>query len=65
MLYYECYLYRPDGTICGASPFTEADDGEARRVARSILAQRHDAVRCELWQEDREIFLALRTTGRA
>jgi len=55
MRYYECYLYRADGSVCGASPLLRKSDDEAAELARQILAQRHDAQRFELWQEDRRV----------
>jgi hypothetical protein len=53
--YYECYFYRADGTVCGASPLLRSDDRAARDMARHIFAQRGDAERYELWQDDRQV----------
>ena len=55
MLYYECYLYRPDGSICGASPLLRDDDEKAAEAAREIFMQREDAASFELWQENRQV----------
>jgi hypothetical protein len=55
MVYYECYLYRADGTVCGASPLLRQSDGDAVELARRIFIHRGDANRFELWQEERRI----------
>jgi hypothetical protein len=57
MTYYECYLYRADGSVCGASPLFRQGDHEATEVARQIFAQRGDARRFELWQDDRQVHI--------
>lgn len=57
MLYYECYLYRSDGTICGASPLFRDGDLAAMEVARQIFAHRDDAHSIELWQDDRQVHI--------
>jgi hypothetical protein len=56
MNYYECYLYRPDGSICGASPILRPKDVEAIEVARQIFTGRDDASCVELWQDDRQVY---------
>lgn len=55
MLYYECYLYRPDGSICGASPLLRDDDSTAMEAAWQILTHRNDARTVELWQDNRRV----------
>jgi hypothetical protein len=56
MIYYECYLYRSDGSICGASPILREKDVEAIDVARQIFTGRDDAICVELWQESRQVY---------
>ena len=56
MVYYECYLYRPDGSICGASPILRRKDVDAIEVARHIFTGRNDASSVELWQDDRQVY---------
>ena len=56
MVYYECYLYRPDGSICGASPILRQKDVEAIEVARQIFTDRNDASLVELWQDNRQVY---------
>lgn len=56
MIYYECYLYRPDGSICGASPILREKDVEAIEVARRIFIGRDDAIHVELWQDGRQVY---------
>lgn len=56
MLYYECYLYRSDGSICGASPVLRRKDVEAIEVARQIFTGRGDATSVELWQDKRQVY---------
>ena len=65
MTYYECYLYRADGSVCGASPLFRPGDDEAMEVARHIFAQRGDARRFELWQDDRQIHIGENETRKA
>ena len=56
MNYYECYLYRADGSVCGASPFLRAKDVEAIEFAAQIFAERNDARSVELWQDERQVY---------
>jgi len=56
MVYYECYLYRLDGSICGASPILRKKDVDAIEVARGIFTGRNDASSVELWQDDRQVY---------
>jgi hypothetical protein len=57
MIYYECYLYRADGSICGASPFLRAKDVEAIAFAHQIFSERGDARSIELWQDERQVYV--------
>jgi hypothetical protein len=65
MIYYECYLYRADGTVCGASPLLRRDDQDAMEIARHIFAQRNDARRFELWQDERQVHVEEEVARRA
>lgn len=56
MNYYECYLYRADGSICGASPILRHKDVEAIEQARAIFTRRSDAQSVELWQDERQVY---------
>ena len=56
MNYYECYLYRQDGSICGASPILRGKDVDAIETARNIFTHRGDAKSVELWQDDRQVY---------
>jgi hypothetical protein len=65
---YFCYIHRKTGGVPHFEVLPETSQGRAIDEAARLLAERSDAIRAEVWEEDRLIFtlpgdMAIRPTA--
>jgi hypothetical protein len=53
---YFCYIHRKAGGVPHLEVLPETNQGPAIDIAARLLAQRADAVRAEIWEDERLIF---------
>jgi len=53
---YFCYIHRKTGGVPHFEVLPETSQGGAIDEAARLLAERSDAIRAEVWEEDRLIF---------
>ena len=62
---YFCYIHRQAGGVPHLEVLPETSQGPAIDTAARLMAQRADAVRAEIWEDERLIFsLPREATGR-
>jgi hypothetical protein len=63
---YLCYIHRQSGGVPHLEVLPETSQGRAIDTAARLMAQRADAVRAEIWEDERLIFtLPRELAGRA
>jgi hypothetical protein len=53
---YFCYIHRQTGGVPHLEVLPETSEGPAIDMAARLMAQRADAVRAEIWEDERLIF---------
>lgn len=53
---YFCFIHRRTGGVPHFEVLPESTEGRAIDIAAQLLAQRADAVRAEVWEDERLIF---------
>ena len=63
---YFCYIHRQAGGVPHLEVLPETSEGPAIDMAARLMAQRADAVRAEIWEDERLVFtLPRELAGRA
>ena len=60
---YFCYIHRQTGGVPHFEVLPETSQGPAIDTAARLLAQRADAIRAEIWEDERLVFTLPRASG--